>query len=622
MSKVGLNILSGMMLRSFAQHSSDLSKASERLSSGMRINHAGDDAAGLAMASALNLNTRLYTQASRNINDAMSMFNVYDSGLTAMQTILGRHLELATQAASGTLSNKQRESLEQESAALRNEYTRVAGSLTFNGVSLIQQNDFKLDFQVGTSGSDTLSFTFGSALPKGLVADGTFGTAQLNDIAANSYRLAGLADMDGDGDLDVIAKAGNTTINIFGNDGEGNFSLLTNLAASGSISSIVSGDFNGDGNIDIGYSVGSSLITRLNDGSGGYSSENILAVGGNISNQSLSVGDFNNDGRDDLAYVRAGASAEVRLSDGSGSFGAVTFSEARALYNTVVGDANGDGNLDLLTLVNTGAAQNVYLGDGSGGFSLSATVSVNSADGHIADVNNDGHADIVLTGGASGTTSFNVALSDGAGGYGAISTYTTGTNPFSSLADVNSDGYLDFIASGMSDSGELAIKVNLNRGDGTFDAPVSYNSGQTGVSQTTIGVGDLNGDGANDIVAMGDFEELYVLTGNGSNTNLSVQFDLSTRENALSALTTVRNASQSISLERANAAAFMSRLQTTNQVNQIARVEYAQAASKITDADIAEESSRFIRGKILSSTTATLLNGVGDIQRRMLDLLE
>ena len=95
----------------------------ERLSSGLRINRASDDPAGLAMANSLQTDSRLMAQAVRNVNDGISLLTIAESALKELNNILGRQAELAQQAANGTYTWQQRVSLNKEAKALVEEYT-------------------------------------------------------------------------------------------------------------------------------------------------------------------------------------------------------------------------------------------------------------------------------------------------------------------------------------------------------------------------------------------------------------------------------------------------------------------------------------------------------------------
>ena len=133
---IASNIASLTAQRRLGENSQELSKTYEKLSSGMRINHASDDAAGLAIASGLNTNTRVYQQGVRNLNDGISVHNIADSALGELTNVVTRIQELAEQAANGTFSAKQRASIDTEAQALAKEYSRIAKSTQFNGLNL------------------------------------------------------------------------------------------------------------------------------------------------------------------------------------------------------------------------------------------------------------------------------------------------------------------------------------------------------------------------------------------------------------------------------------------------------------------------------------------------------
>ena len=101
---INSNIASLQTQRQLGKNTSALRQVFERLSSGLRINHASDDAAGLAIASDLSTQSRVYAQAARNVNDGISGLQIASSALESLTQITIRQKELATQAANGTLS--------------------------------------------------------------------------------------------------------------------------------------------------------------------------------------------------------------------------------------------------------------------------------------------------------------------------------------------------------------------------------------------------------------------------------------------------------------------------------------------------------------------------------------
>ena len=138
-----------------------LDKNLERLSSGYRINRAGDDAAGLAISENLRAQIRGLKQASRNAQDGVSLVQVAEGGLNEISSILIRLRELSVQAASDTIGPVERQFLNVEYDQLVSEVDRIADGTEFNGTQLLSGTGSILDFQVGTRNDpniDRLSF--------------------------------------------------------------------------------------------------------------------------------------------------------------------------------------------------------------------------------------------------------------------------------------------------------------------------------------------------------------------------------------------------------------------------------------------------------------------------------
>lgn len=133
-----------------------LDRSLERLSSGYRINKAGDDAAGLAISEKLRAKTRGLVQAQRNASDGISLIQVAEGGLEEVQNILVRLRELGVQAASDTIGNQERRYLNEEYQALKEEVDRIANVTEFNGTVLLDGTGGSLDIQVNTGGQNLL----------------------------------------------------------------------------------------------------------------------------------------------------------------------------------------------------------------------------------------------------------------------------------------------------------------------------------------------------------------------------------------------------------------------------------------------------------------------------------
>lgn len=130
-----------------------------RLSSGLRVTRAADDAAGLAIASRLEADSRVASVAIRNANDGISIISITDGAMSGSTNVLTRMAELAEQAANGVYSTTQRSALQQEFAALGSEIQRIADTTVFNGVSLLNGNA-AVTLQIGLTGASTSQIAY------------------------------------------------------------------------------------------------------------------------------------------------------------------------------------------------------------------------------------------------------------------------------------------------------------------------------------------------------------------------------------------------------------------------------------------------------------------------------
>lgn len=164
----GSNVSSLLAQRMLARSSSQQAASFERLSSGMRINHASDDAVGLAIADKLGSDRRLFGTAIRNVNDAISMLNIASDAQSTQSTLLSRLAELAEQSANGVYTNQQRTSLNAEYQKLLQEFGRIGSTTTFNGLNLLsggrgQSGGNSVTVQSGITGSAQSSLSIAIA---------------------------------------------------------------------------------------------------------------------------------------------------------------------------------------------------------------------------------------------------------------------------------------------------------------------------------------------------------------------------------------------------------------------------------------------------------------------------
>jgi flagellin len=138
--RVNTNVEAFNAHRNLAQTSTGLSKSMEKLSSGMRINRAADDAAGLAISEGMRAQIRGTAQASRNAQDGISLVQTAEGSLNEMHSILQRVRELAVQYGNGTLSTTDQAKITAEVAQLTAELVRIRDSSTFNGIALFSSS--------------------------------------------------------------------------------------------------------------------------------------------------------------------------------------------------------------------------------------------------------------------------------------------------------------------------------------------------------------------------------------------------------------------------------------------------------------------------------------------------
>ena len=156
---INTNIASLNAQRNLNASQSSLTTAMQRLSSGMRVNSAKDDAAGLAIAERMNAQVRGMNVAIRNANDGISLAQTAEGALSKVGDALQRMRELAIQARNWTNSSSDKDSLNKEFAELQSEITRVLGGTTFNGKAILGADATTMDFQIGanTSADDLIS---------------------------------------------------------------------------------------------------------------------------------------------------------------------------------------------------------------------------------------------------------------------------------------------------------------------------------------------------------------------------------------------------------------------------------------------------------------------------------
>ena len=207
---VNTNVSSLNAQRNLAKSGEGLATSMERLASGMRINSAKDDAAGMQISTRLTSQISGLGVAQRNANDGISMAQTAEGALQSSTDILQRMRELALQSANGSNSTSDREALQKEVTALQTELTRIADTTTFGGQKLLNGDYGTQQFQVGSDSNQTIGVTLNSAAAEDIGLRGKgFDLAAITGFSGASETAKTFADTDS-----LSVTAGGKTNNI------------------------------------------------------------------------------------------------------------------------------------------------------------------------------------------------------------------------------------------------------------------------------------------------------------------------------------------------------------------------------------------------------------------------
>jgi FG-GAP-like repeat len=298
------------------------------------------------------------------------------------------------------------------------------------------------------------------------------------------------------------------------------FDLQTSTSATPN--SLVAGDFNGDGKLDLAVSTGTSISILLGNGDGTFTVTSFPTTAQFVG--TLVAGDFNGDGILDLAFPDPFHNlVYLFLGNGDGTFTQISTTGVGA--NPVwaaAADFNGDGKLDLAVVNQSDGDVSILLGNGDGTFSPKATIKAGTTPNAVtvADFNGDGKLDLAVVN--SGSNSVSIFLGAGNGRFTLKSSPSTGASPFGIVAsDFNGDGKVDLAVTNQCGNGKNcnhlaygSVSILLGAGDGTFT--VASKELTDYHKPLGIAAGDFNADGKTDLAVVGLSESsALILPGNG-----------------------------------------------------------------------------------------------------------
>jgi hypothetical protein len=373
--------------------------------------------------------------------------------------------------------------------------TFTLGRTYYGGAAVVA--DFNRDGKPDLAGAGEILLGVGNGDFQGIPA--------VNLFSYSPTTLTAIADFDKNNANDVAAVSDTTglgngyVVNILlnANDGTGSLSLAHSypITQTQALEAITTADVNGDGNPDLllagnVYPTTWLLTVLLGNGDGSFATPASYSFTSTEVFGSIVAGDFNNDGKVDLAVADMDDTVAVLLGNGDGTFGAPMESFSSGATSIVSADFNGDGNLDLAAGGGSGLA--ILLGKGDGTFQPLTFASTSSVSGVlVGDLNRDGHVDLI-----AGSQVF---LGNGDGTFKVLTPFAA--YPFGPLADLNGDGILDILAiqpiSNLFNFGYL-----LGKGDGTFGPFVTLFSdgGDPRTNLSFVQAVDMNGDDKPDLV--------------------------------------------------------------------------------------------------------------------------
>ena len=606
-SVISTNISSLTAQRNLATNQASLATSMQRLSSGMRINSAKDDAAGMAISSRMSSQINGQNVAARNANDAISLTQTAEGGLATATDLLQRMRDLSVQSANSTNSDADRASLNAEVTQLKSELDRVANTTSFNGIKLLDGSFSAQSFQVGANSSAAdkvqiasignlkssslgLGGTGGASLSTGLVtAKLVAGDVVLSGVqvgASDSAAVLAGAQAGQTGDSAwAIAKAINEVSAQSGVTAQANttYAAAASVAAAAAptvaAAAVAAGSFTING-VDVGAIEAGIAST---DASAGTATA-AISQGANVAAAINKISDQTN------VIATADATGIVTLTSTNSSSVEVavkgTYSIAKLAADTGLAPATTAATAPTTLTAITANALTIN------GVGISALGGGN-----------------VVVGGTFASQGANVAgainLASGQTGVTATADAKTGAITLAAM-----DGRNIVVAFA---AGATAATTGLTAG--TTRGTVSLTSS----NPAGIVVGGLSAAGATK-AGLGDFLGKTV-TADMTNGSALGSLDISTAAGANRALKTIDNALSSVNAARGNMGALQNRFTSVVSNLQSSSENLSASRSRIQDADFAAETANLSRSQVLQQAGTAMVAQANQLPQGVLALL-
>ena len=642
MSKINTNMAGVTTLYHLRNKEDAMNQALERISSGLRINNAVDDAAGASLVNRMTSQVKGLEAAIRNAADAVSLTQTAEGALDEVSSILHRMRELAVQAANGVYTGQDRQAIQNEVGQLQLELSRIAENSTFNAVKMLNGDFTNTAFQIGFQPGDSAILSIENVDPTGL-GEYLVGTDQLRS-SSSAFFPAGFPAVASSKSALTSKIAETEDITIYGNVGNATIDINGGATAK-EIAAAITARKGETG-------VYADAQTRMNVA---FSE---LAAGSAAAPDTVS---FNLYGKNGTAVLIA-ANVDFGITSGAGA----NLSELAAAVNGTSGKTGITASLSIdkstMTLISNDGydivVEDYNLVAGSG-----PTMNVSGADEDysnltdsttkFSDASTDYYSPIELTAGTnpdtvgvSGAIKFHspfvFSVATASQGTDEAPTLTMGGSVASLDTNLTSlivvpdvatatlaDGSTASAGSGMTvefrtdGSGNLLTPVRiLNMGSGfKYGDIITIPKSITGhaLAATTLTLTAPTGKSSGEAISTPG----GLFSGNPSGASLSAVSDLDvlTVAKSLKMLTAVDGALVRIDLERSDLGATMSRMEHTisNLSNIVMNTKAAR--SRIADADIAYESTELSKAQVLNQAAQAMLAQANKAQQSILQLL-
>ena len=595
-SVINTNVASLNSQRSLNMSQASLATSLQRLSSGLRINSAKDDAAGLAISTRMSSQVTGLNQASRNANDGISLAQTAEGGLQSITDSLQRMRELSVQASNATNTATDRAALQQEVDTLVQQINTVASQTAFNGVKLLDGTFNAQSFQIGANSGEALTINSLASAKADALGVGT--TSSFSSTTAGAVATGAIA-------------AGGITVNGFGIGP----SVRDGLSAAGSNDSAISkaAAFNAVSG-QTGVTAKASATTLA-----GIANTAQAAIAGDAT-------DFIYVNNVKLGAIAAGADAVTQGANVAAAFNAVSNqSGVTATFSTSTGAVSltaADGRNISLIGAGTGAdIANTGLTIGAGGDIVAAGASTGAA---LA------AGDLTINGYDIGAVAADAAATPGNNLAAAINALTSKTG----VTATNNSGTLTLSA---GEGQAITISGNLAHATATETA--------TGFSADQLGAGadeTANAASSNAVITRGNITLSSTnsagITLSGSDiarSGLSSAYtaatatfgagiasvDLTTATGAQNAIATIDSALANINSSRANLGALQNRFASVVSNLATTSENLTASRSRILDADFAAETANLSRGQIMQQAGTAMLAQANSLPQGVLSLL-